>query len=107
MVWRVISYHRRSNLLRIEGNLNSNRYVRKVLQPEVPFLQGIPGAMFQLDNACARVAKTVRDFCSAQPELNLHGSSRELSSCTSFLSVNFYIFEETHGSSSMLRSGDP
>ncbi|GFX19304.1 transposable element Tc1 transposase [Trichonephila clavipes] len=39
MVLGEISYHGRSNLLRIEGNLNSNRYVREVLQPEViPFL---------------------------------------------------------------------
>lgn len=67
MVWGAISYHGRSNLLRIEGNLNSNRYVREVLQPEVvPFLQGIPGAIFQQDNARPHVARTVRDFCSAQ-----------------------------------------
>ncbi|GFY00585.1 transposable element Tcb1 transposase [Trichonephila clavipes] len=67
MVWDVISYHGRSNLLRIEGNLNSSRYVREILQPEVvPFLQGIPGAIFQQDNAHLHVAKTVRDFCSAQ-----------------------------------------
>ncbi|GFV90729.1 hypothetical protein TNCV_2224451 [Trichonephila clavipes] len=32
----------------------------------VPFLQGIPGTMFQQDNARPRVSKTVRDFCSAQ-----------------------------------------
>ncbi|GFY09331.1 transposable element Tc1 transposase [Trichonephila clavipes] len=45
MVWGAISYHGRSSLLRIEGNLNSNRYVREVLQPEVvPFLQSILGA---------------------------------------------------------------
>ncbi|GFX21168.1 transposable element Tcb2 transposase [Trichonephila clavipes] len=57
----------RSNLLRIEGNLNSNKYVREVLQPEVvPFLQGSPGAIFQQHNARPHVAKTVRDFCSAQ-----------------------------------------
>ncbi|GFV95958.1 uncharacterized protein TNCV_2096271 [Trichonephila clavipes] len=31
----VISYHGRSILLRIEGNLNSNGYVREVLQPKV------------------------------------------------------------------------
>ncbi|GFV34866.1 transposable element Tcb2 transposase [Trichonephila clavipes] len=31
-----------------------------------PFLQGIPGAIFQLDNAHLHFAKTVRDFCSAQ-----------------------------------------
>ncbi|GFW51625.1 transposable element Tc1 transposase [Trichonephila clavipes] len=39
MIWGGNSYHERSNLLRIEGNLNSNKHVREVLQPEVvPFL---------------------------------------------------------------------
>ncbi|GFT64257.1 transposable element Tc1 transposase [Trichonephila clavipes] len=67
MVWDVILYHGRSNLLRIEGNLNSNRYVREMLQPEVvSFLQGIPEAIFQEYNACPHIAKTVRDFCSTQ-----------------------------------------
>ncbi|GFU29617.1 transposable element Tc1 transposase [Trichonephila clavipes] len=42
-------------------------HVREVLQPEVvPFLQGIPGAIFHQDNARSHVAKIVRDFCSAQ-----------------------------------------
>ncbi|GFU34170.1 uncharacterized protein TNCV_3199621 [Trichonephila clavipes] len=59
MDWGVISYHGRSNLLLIEVNLNSNRYVHKVLHPEVvPFLQGIPEAIFQQDNASPHVAKT-------------------------------------------------
>ncbi|GFX13073.1 transposable element Tc1 transposase [Trichonephila clavipes] len=50
-----------------QSNLNSNRYVREVLQPEdVAFLQGIPGAIFHQDNARSHVAKTVRDFCSDQ-----------------------------------------
>ncbi|GFX47795.1 transposable element Tc1 transposase [Trichonephila clavipes] len=67
MVWGAIPYHGRSHLLRIEGNLTSNRYVREVLQLEVvPFLQGISGAVFQQDNECPHVAKTVGDFCSAQ-----------------------------------------
>ncbi|GFY36047.1 transposable element Tc1 transposase [Trichonephila clavipes] len=67
MAWGVISYHGRSNLKLIEGNLNSNTYIREVLQPEVVlFLQGIPGDIFQHYNARPRVAKTVRDFCSAQ-----------------------------------------
>ncbi|GFX06275.1 transposable element Tc1 transposase [Trichonephila clavipes] len=35
MVWGEISYPGRSNLLRIEGNLNSNMYVCEVLQREV------------------------------------------------------------------------
>ncbi|GFX20535.1 transposable element Tcb2 transposase [Trichonephila clavipes] len=69
MVWGAISYHGRCNLLRIEGNPNSNRYsaVHGVLQLEVVlFLQGIPGAIFQQDNARPHVAKTVRDFCSVK-----------------------------------------
>ncbi|GFX97626.1 transposable element Tcb2 transposase [Trichonephila clavipes] len=68
MVWGAISYRGRSNLLRIEGNHNSNRYVHEVLQPEiVSFLQDIPEAIFQQDNARSHNANTVRDFCSAQP----------------------------------------
>ncbi|GFU35863.1 transposable element Tcb2 transposase [Trichonephila clavipes] len=67
MVWGAILYYGRSNLLPIEVNLNSNRYIHEVLQPEVvPFLQGILGAIFQQDNAHPHVTKTVRDFCSAQ-----------------------------------------
>ncbi|GFV82724.1 transposable element Tcb2 transposase [Trichonephila clavipes] len=47
--------------------LLENRYVREVLQLQVvPFLQGIPGAMFQHYNAHPHVAKSIRDFCSAQ-----------------------------------------
>ncbi|GFV43294.1 hypothetical protein TNCV_9921 [Trichonephila clavipes] len=49
------------------SNLNSNRYAHEVLQLEVdPFLQGIPGAIFQQENARPHVAKFVRDFCPAQ-----------------------------------------
>ncbi|PRD31712.1 UNVERIFIED_CONTAM: tc3a [Trichonephila clavipes] len=67
MVWGLISYHGRSNLLRIEGNLNSNGYVREMLQPDVvSFLQGIHRAIFQQDNARPHVAKTVRDICSSR-----------------------------------------
>ncbi|GFX17616.1 transposable element Tc1 transposase [Trichonephila clavipes] len=67
MVWGAISYHGRSNLVRIEGNLNRNRNVHEVLKTEVvPFLQGIPGGIFQQDNARSHVAKTVQDFCLAQ-----------------------------------------
>ena len=62
--WGAILYRGWSNLLRIEGNLNSNRYVREVLQPEVvPFLQGISGALFQQNNERPYVAKTFWDFC--------------------------------------------
>ncbi|GFT60006.1 transposable element Tcb2 transposase [Trichonephila clavipes] len=67
MIWSAIPHHGPSNLLRIESNLNSNRYVREMLKLEVvPFLQGIPGAIFLQDIARPHLAKTVRDFCSAQ-----------------------------------------
>ena len=73
MIWGVISFHGLFNLLQIESNFNSNRYVREVLQPEiVPFLQGILGAIIQQDSARLHVAKTVRDFCSAKHKQRIH-----------------------------------
>ena len=48
MVWGAIGYNMRCLLLRIEVNLNSNRYIREVLQPEVlPLLQATPHAIFR------------------------------------------------------------
>ncbi|KAJ4447701.1 hypothetical protein ANN_09709 [Periplaneta americana] len=45
------------------GNLNSNRYIREVLEPEVlPLLQAIPHAIFQQDGARPHVAKIVQAF---------------------------------------------
>ncbi|GFX82393.1 transposable element Tcb1 transposase [Trichonephila clavipes] len=67
MVWRAISYHGRSQLLRIVGNLNSIRYINAVLQPQaIPFLQGLLGAVFQHDNARPPVAKTVKSYLDSQ-----------------------------------------
>ena len=64
MVWSTISYQGRASLLRIKGNLNSNRHVP---QPEVvPFLQRILGAIFKQDNARLDVAMTFRVFCLAR-----------------------------------------
>ncbi|PRD27134.1 UNVERIFIED_CONTAM: tc1a [Trichonephila clavipes] len=64
---KVTSARDDRHLLRMAGNLNRNRYVHAVPQPEVvSFLQGIPGAIFQQDSVHPHVAKTVRDFCSDQ-----------------------------------------
>ncbi|GFV20845.1 transposable element Tcb2 transposase [Trichonephila clavipes] len=66
-VWGAIAYHGRSQLLRIVGNLNSTRYINEVLQPQaIPFLQGLPGAVFQQDNARPHVAKTVKSYLDSQ-----------------------------------------
>ncbi|GFV69990.1 transposable element Tc1 transposase [Trichonephila clavipes] len=67
MVWGAIAYHGRSQLLRIVGNLNSTRYINEVLEPKaIPFLQGLPGAVFQQDNARPHVAKTVKSYLDSQ-----------------------------------------
>ena len=63
MVWSAVGYNMRSRLLRIEGNLNSNRHSREALQPEVlPLLQATPHATFQQDNARPHMASIVKVF---------------------------------------------
>ena len=53
----------RSSLLRTEGNLNSNRYIKEGLQPQVlPLLQATPHAIFQQDNGRPPVARIVQAF---------------------------------------------
>ena len=63
MVWDEIGYNIRSRLLRIEGNLNSNRYIREVLQPDaLPLFQATPHAIFQQDSSRSNVARIVLVF---------------------------------------------
>ena len=67
MVWGAIGYNMWSRLLRIEGNLNSNCYIRVVLQPKVlPLLQATPHAIFQQNNARPHVARIVQAFFQRQ-----------------------------------------
>ncbi|UYV72058.1 hypothetical protein LAZ67_9001700 [Cordylochernes scorpioides] len=52
MVWGAISYDSRSPLLRIQGTMTAQRYVDDVLRPvTLPYLQGVPNALYQQDNA--------------------------------------------------------
>ncbi|GFW76871.1 transposable element Tcb1 transposase [Trichonephila clavipes] len=71
MVWGGIGYHSRTPLVRIDGTLNSQRYISKVLGPVVlPYLQGLATAIFQQDNARRYVAGIVqRFFVNLQIEL--------------------------------------
>ena len=63
MLWGAIGYNMRSRLLHIEGNLNSNCYIREVLQPEVlHLLQAPPHAIFQQGNAWPHGARIVQAF---------------------------------------------
>ncbi|UYV74550.1 GIGYF1 [Cordylochernes scorpioides] len=62
-VWGGIGYHSRTPLVRIAGTLNSQRYISEVLEPVVhPYLQDLPTAIFQQDNARPHVARIVQGF---------------------------------------------
>ena len=58
MVWGAIAYDSRSPLVRIEGTMTAQRYVDDVLRPvTLPFLQGVPNAIYQQDNARPHTAR--------------------------------------------------
>ncbi|GFS94112.1 transposable element Tcb1 transposase [Trichonephila clavipes] len=57
MVWEAIVYDSRSTLIVMRGTLTGQRYVDDILRPHVgPFLNGLPGAIFQQDNTCPYTA---------------------------------------------------
>ena len=61
IVWGAIAYDSKSTLVR--GTLTGKRYVDDILRPHVrPFLNGLPGAIFQQDNAFPHTARFAQDF---------------------------------------------
>lgn len=63
MVWGGIGFTSRTPLVRITGTLTSQRYISEVLQPVLlPYLQGLPAATFQQDNARPHIARNVQAF---------------------------------------------
>ncbi|GFV65514.1 transposable element Tcb2 transposase [Trichonephila clavipes] len=57
------AYDSRSPLIVMRGTLTGQRYVDDILRPHVgPFLNGIPGAVFQQDNARPHTARVAQDF---------------------------------------------
>ncbi|GFU38569.1 transposable element Tcb2 transposase [Trichonephila clavipes] len=58
-VWRHPAYDRRSTLIVMRGTLTGQRYVDDILRP---FLNGLPGAIFQQDNARPHTARVSQDF---------------------------------------------
>ncbi|GFU69194.1 transposable element Tcb1 transposase [Trichonephila clavipes] len=51
MVWGGIGYRSHAPLVRITGNLKSQRYISEVLEPFIlPYHQGLATAIFRLDN---------------------------------------------------------
>ncbi|GFX01223.1 uncharacterized protein TNCV_4581891 [Trichonephila clavipes] len=58
-----IAYDSRSTLIVMRGTLTSQRYVDDILRPHVgPFLNGLPGAIFQQDYARPHTARVAQDF---------------------------------------------
>ncbi|GFV72667.1 DDE_3 domain-containing protein [Trichonephila clavipes] len=63
MVWGTIAYDSRSSLIVMCGTLTGQSYVDDILRPHVgPFLNGLPGAIFQQDNARPLIARFAQDF---------------------------------------------
>ncbi|GFW66631.1 transposable element Tcb1 transposase [Trichonephila clavipes] len=63
MVWGAIAYDSRSTLIVMSGTLMGQRYVDDILRPHVGnFLNGVPGAIFQQDNARPHTARVAQDF---------------------------------------------
>ncbi|GFV08388.1 transposable element Tcb2 transposase [Trichonephila clavipes] len=63
MVWGPIAYDSRSTLIVMRRTLTGERYVDDILRPHVgPFLNGLPGAIFQQDNARPHTARVAQDF---------------------------------------------
>ncbi|GFX82330.1 transposable element Tcb2 transposase [Trichonephila clavipes] len=63
MVWRAIAYDTRSTLISMLGILTGQRYVDAILRPHVGyFLNGLPGKLFQQDNARPHTARVAQDF---------------------------------------------
>ncbi|GBN20828.1 Transposable element Tcb2 transposase [Araneus ventricosus] len=59
----AITYAGRSTLIVVRVNLKGQRYVYDILRPHVkPFLNGLPGAIFQQDNARPHTARVAPDF---------------------------------------------
>ncbi|GFV11993.1 transposable element Tcb2 transposase [Trichonephila clavipes] len=63
MVWRPISYDSRSSLIVMRGTLTSQCYVDDILRPHVgPFLNGLPGVIFQQDNTRPHTERVAQEF---------------------------------------------
>ncbi|GFS64248.1 transposable element Tcb1 transposase [Trichonephila clavipes] len=62
-VWRHPAYDSRSTLIVMRETLTGQRYVDDILRPHVgPFLNGLPGAIFQQDNTHPHTARVAQDF---------------------------------------------
>ncbi|GFX08381.1 transposable element Tcb2 transposase [Trichonephila clavipes] len=67
MVWGGIGFRCRNPLVSIASTLNSQCYICEVLEPMVlTYIQHLPSAIFQQDNARPHVARNVQKFFITQ-----------------------------------------
>ncbi|GFT50418.1 uncharacterized protein TNCV_1004201 [Trichonephila clavipes] len=67
VVWGAIRYTSRSSLVRIDGTLNSARYISSVLRPVVlSFIRVLRNPTFKQDNTRSQVAGIVRTFLDTE-----------------------------------------
>ncbi|GFX87382.1 transposable element Tcb1 transposase [Trichonephila clavipes] len=72
MVWGAIGYMSRSPLVRIDGTLNSTRYISGLLRPvALCFIRVLRNPTFKQDNARQHVAGIVRTFLETENVLLL------------------------------------
>ncbi|GFT54047.1 DDE_3 domain-containing protein [Trichonephila clavipes] len=63
MVWGDIAYDSQSTLIVMRETLTGQHCVDYILRPHVgPFLNGLPGALFQQYNARPHTARVAQDF---------------------------------------------
>ncbi|GFX51297.1 uncharacterized protein TNCV_2736481 [Trichonephila clavipes] len=80
MVWGGIAYDSRSILIVMRGTSTGQRYVDDILRPHVgPFLNCVPGAIFQQDNARPHTARVAQDFLRHFQTLQWPARSPDLS----------------------------
>ncbi|GFU86430.1 transposable element Tc1 transposase [Trichonephila clavipes] len=80
MVWGAIAYDNRFTLIVLLGTLTGQRYVDHILRPHVGFfLNGLPGAIFQQDNARPHTARVAQDLLRHFPTLPWPARSPDLS----------------------------
>ncbi|GFV79828.1 transposable element Tcb1 transposase [Trichonephila clavipes] len=81
MVCGVIAYDSRSTFIVMRGTLTGQRCLDDILRPHVgSFLNGLPGAIFQQDNARPLTARITQDFIRHFQTLPWPAHSPDLSS---------------------------
>ncbi|GFU43259.1 transposable element Tcb1 transposase [Trichonephila clavipes] len=76
----AIAYDSRTTLIVMRGTLKGQRYVDDILRPHVgPFLNGLPGAILEQDNARPHTARVAQNFLRHHQTLPWLARSPDLS----------------------------